>query len=276
MTPSTKRIEQPQPSKPAPFYDLDFDSMYAVASRQNDMAERSKFLNDKAFTIKDGGGITYRVLNHWMSEGLIEDDREDTSKGWRKLSLKDIVWLHIIRDLRKFGLPIEKIRVVQESLFGDPKHGARNFELALLLCAAQPPLNFFIIVFESGDARIATLQSLWYNEAINGYAAPYIRISLNDLLCTVLGSDRYSPERIHPVVLTAEEIDVLGSYREGGFDELRIHAKDGHLDRIDKTRSIREPQRIHALIDETRFGEIKIKIDNGKVIHTHHTKQEKR
>lgn len=273
--PTVTSASKKQPNTAA-FHDLDFDGIYAVAARQNDMAQRSAFLNDKTFTIKDGGGVSYRVINHWMSEGLIEDDREAPSKGWRKLSLKDIVWLHIIRDLRKFGLPIEKIRVVQQSLFNEPQNGARNFELAMLLCAAKPPLNFFIVVFEDGTARIATLQSLWYNEAVSGYAAPYIRISLNDLVCTALGSDRYAPERVHPVVLTAEEIDVVGSYREGNFDELRIHTKDGGLDRIDKTRSIREPQRLHALIDETRFGEIKIKVDNGKIIHTYHTKQEKR
>lgn len=257
------------------FHDLDFDSIYAAASQQNDMAQSSAFLNDKTFTIKDGGGVSYRVINHWMSEGLIEDDRKDPSKGWRKLSLKDIVWLHIIRDLRKFGFPIDKIRAVHQSLLSTDQHGSRDFELAILLCAATPPMNLFVVVFEDGDAHIATIQSLWYNEAINGYAMPYIRINLNALICTVLGADRYAPERVHPIVLTAEEVDIIGSYRQGDFDTLHIQTKQGELDRIDKSGSIRDPKRLHELLEETRFGEIKLKVENGQIVHTHRVKKEK-
>lgn len=275
MTPSTEKAEQPQSPKPIAFYDLDFDGMYATAAQQNDIVAKRASLNDKVFTIKDGGGVSYRLINHWMKEGLIDDGREDPSKGWRKLSIKDVVWLHIIRDLRRFGLPIEKIRAVHQSLMCDAKHGSRDLELAILLCATTPPMNFFIVVFDDGNARLATLQSLWYNEAVKGYAEPYIRISLNALVCTALASDKYAPERVHPIVLTGEEIDVVGSLRQGDFDTLHIYTKQGELHRIDKSSAVRDPKRLHEVLADIRFGEMTVKVENGKIVHRNIVKQEK-
>ena len=46
-----------------------------------------KKFSEKKFSVKDTN-ITYRVINHWMAEGLISDARTE-EKGWRKLSIFD-------------------------------------------------------------------------------------------------------------------------------------------------------------------------------------------
>lgn len=257
------------------FHYIDFNHLYNDLIVDNDWNTLSTILNDKKLTVRDGD-VTYRLINHWMSAGLLDDDRDEPSKGWRKLSYKDVVWLRIIRDLRNFGLSLDKIRVTYHNLFRKSQtYSSRDFELAIMMCSANPPMNFFIIVFDDGSAKVATLQSLWYNEATNGYATPYLRISLNALVCETLGSDRFTPEKVHPIVLNGEELDVIGNLREGGFDDMHVRVKNGEVHQIDKSRSIRDAERISDLLDQTRFGEITIKIENSKVVHTQHLKKER-
>src|SRR5207244_8824468 len=72
-------------------------------------------VNEKQFTVKDGD-VTYRVINHWTAQGLLDDGREDNSSDWRKFSLKDLLWLRVLRELRRFGLSLEMLRTAYNSL----------------------------------------------------------------------------------------------------------------------------------------------------------------
>lgn len=58
--------------------------------------------------------LTYRKINDWDSKNLISGNRENKQSGWRRFSFVDIVKFRIIMDLRTFGFPIDKIKVILE------------------------------------------------------------------------------------------------------------------------------------------------------------------
>src|SRR3990167_3573289 len=64
----------------------------------------SEYLNKRTAQIGDFD-TTYRMVNHWGSLGLIDDDREE-NKGWRRFSIVETFWLRIILALREFGFPL--------------------------------------------------------------------------------------------------------------------------------------------------------------------------
>ncbi|MEJ8804382.1 hypothetical protein [Pontibacter sp. H249] len=73
-------------------------------------------LQRRQFTLKDAG-ITSRVHNNWRSLGIVPDSEEDGKKLY--FDFIQYLWLQIMKDLRKFGLPLETIAAVKDYLF-DP------------------------------------------------------------------------------------------------------------------------------------------------------------
>ncbi len=61
-------------------------------------------------------GVAYRVINHWENVGLLDDGREDGQR-WRRFTFVEFVWVRMIDEMRKVGLPVEIIKLVKASLF---------------------------------------------------------------------------------------------------------------------------------------------------------------
>lgn len=72
----------------------------------SDLGKYDKYLKsiseDRCFRVSDTK-LTYRQINSLESGGLLPASREDT-KGWRDFSYRDMVFLKIIVECRKFGL----------------------------------------------------------------------------------------------------------------------------------------------------------------------------
>ncbi len=89
------------------------------------------------FTVKDSS-LTYRQINILdRSDGLPESRGE--TKTWRKFSLRELLYLSIIKDLKKYGLDNEKFTDLRKSFFGEvkkmtiPINSKRTTDLAIIL-----------------------------------------------------------------------------------------------------------------------------------------------
>ena len=90
----------------SPVYDSPSD--YAMEMLEN--------LRYKQFSLKDAG-ITSRVHNNWRSLGIIPDAEEDGKRTY--FDFIQYLWLQIVKDLRKFGLPLDTIAAVKDYLFDE-------------------------------------------------------------------------------------------------------------------------------------------------------------
>ncbi len=244
------------------FHAPDMDEVYLELSSHPQWGEVETLLNDKRYTVKDTDA-SYRSINHWTEEGLLDDARSEGT-GWRKLSFKELIWLRVLHDLRQFGLSLEKLRETFKTL-----RPARSieFETGLALCFQKPSTPVFVIVFDDGAAEIATLRSLRVTDYMIGYDLPYIRINLNTLCCQVLGSSRLMPPRSPPTELLDEEREVFKLLREGGVDEVRLHLRGGTVSEIESVKKHEGAQRIADLMQDIRYGEVKVMVENGKPVH---------
>lgn len=72
------------------------------------------------YTVKDlqifFPSLSYRVLSDWDKKKLISGSRKNQDSGWRKFSAIDIIKFFIITDLRKYGMPIPKIKNIIHEL----------------------------------------------------------------------------------------------------------------------------------------------------------------
>lgn len=256
------------------FQNPDLQEMYAVFCTRPDSDEIFSTLNDKRFTVRDGD-VSYRVINHWTMEGVIPDDREEGSKGWRKLSPRDLLWLRVLNELRQFGMPLEKLRVTYDNLFTvNGKPNSWKFDFAMALCLLSKPVPMFIVVFNDGDAEVATLADLEATDAWVGYQHPYIRINLNTLCCEMYNKEKYLPALSMKGAITKKEQELVDSIRQGEDDEINLHLKDGKIDRIDKTKKIAGGGKIADLL-HMDFGEITIQVADGKPVYARQVKKER-
>lgn len=226
-------------------------------------------LDQKRYTVKDTE-LTYRIINHWMSEGLLEDDREQTA-GWRKLSFKDIIWLRVLQDLRKFGLPLEKLRVSYKTL----GPSSLWFEVGLALCLQKRAVPVFVVVLDDGTAEVATLHSLRITDYMVGYDHPYIRVNLNTLCAEFFNSNKLMPPRVPAVELLDQERRIINSVRDQQLSEVKLHLKNGEIERLETTERFTELQNISNLMGDIGYGEITVQVENGKTVSVKKTKKTK-
>ncbi len=93
---------------------MDF-TPYIGERRYDKILELSERLMQKSFIGTDTG-VPYRSINHWENSGLIDNDRGE-ARSWRRFSFVEFIWIRMIDEMRKVGLPMDTIKAVKQSLF---------------------------------------------------------------------------------------------------------------------------------------------------------------
>ncbi|MFB9863163.1 MerR family transcriptional regulator [Rufibacter immobilis] len=73
-------------------------------------------LRYKQFSLK-AAGISSRVYNNWRSQGIVPNVEEDGKRTY--FDFIQYLWIQIVKDLRKFGLPLGAIASVKDYLFDE-------------------------------------------------------------------------------------------------------------------------------------------------------------
>ena len=126
----------------------------------------SRTINEKVLSnlYTDSGA---RVINLWIKDGLMDDDRDETQR-WHKFSLIEVIWVNIIEELRDTGYSKEKIKKVKEQLLlsiegVNSKYPYLEFHLIASILYGSP---FFILTDKEGNANIVGLDN--YVAILNG------------------------------------------------------------------------------------------------------------
>lgn len=136
--------------------------------------------------------ITYRTINHWESQGLLFNQREQEKK-WRQFSIMDQAWLYTIETLRDFGLPLDRIKNIK-SVFFNP-HEQYRFSLMqyYLSCAYFLPEHVFLIVFS--DGFVISLTYAEYKDALkNNWIGTHLQVSMNEVVQKIFSDQDFSPK----------------------------------------------------------------------------------
>lgn len=234
-------------------------------------------VNEKKHSVKDGD-TTYRIIHHWTQQGLFDDERPDDSMDWRKLSLKDIIWLRIARDIRKFGLPLDALKNTYKCLWKRRYDGAKRtyprLEVAIALCRFREPM--MLVVFEDGYAEITTPESLAMNDFMVGMESR-LCININDIYREIIGDKegKFAPRNHKLFALNQGELDAVTALSEVENGAVKMHKHDGKITHIDTTKQVAGAQRIVDMMSEIEYGELTVKMAKGKPVHTQMMKTEK-
>lgn len=236
------------------YFDKKNSPIFNVINEKRNRLDKSKF--------------SYRIINHWQNEGLINDNRP-SGKGWRMYSLIDIVWLNIITELRGFGYPIEKIKQVKQSLI-EPledykdKHEIPILEesVALALIKKTPT---FLLVFENGEALTATFEEMNISRELRAIGN-HIQININDILQRLYPNKDLKPVYKSTVNLNSGEMELMFMVRTGNYTEISVKKKNGKIELIEATEQIKADEKIFKILKEQSYQDIELKQQGGKVV----------
>jgi DNA-binding transcriptional MerR regulator len=217
---------------------------------------------------------SYRVLSHWDLEGLLECER-DSEKGWRKFNVVEILWLQIIQELRKLGLPIGIIRTTKAYFF-EHRHDSDSIPYLDYYLTAAMGFNkpVYMLVFPDG-----TSEFLEYNEYQNALAlrllGSHVNLSLNDMLAKIQLKKGTTPHFPLELELPPELASAFEFVKEETCESATIHKKNGEVDRVELNQKPSNDTRLHELLNQSENQDIMIKKRNGQVILMTQTKIKK-
>lgn len=217
-------------------------------------------INEEKFSVKNSG-VTHRIINHWSASKIIRDNRSNKSKGWRKFSLVDLVWLAQLKEMRKFGMSIKQLQKAYKSTFFSPENSKpwKLYDFWILRSLQKDPVR--VIVFDDGHCEYLHLDEIELNNRLGLLPhLSYLQISLNACLKSIAKSHR-PPENPWNIVLSKTETKLIDRIRSRDFDEICVELLDGQIAKISTV--LKGTEHPEAFINQIENGEYTVKIQNG-------------
>lgn len=157
----------------------------------NSLIQSAEIFTKPSYTLKDlqnyFPSLSYRVLNDWDKKKLISGSRKNQDSGWRRFSIIEIIKFFIITDLRKYGMPIPKIKSVIHDIscnfifIKDPKSGQ-------IVKTEYLNLEYFFLLSSTGQKILLLIDDQQYTLLHNEI----------EILRIVSSKDFYTPCLILP------------------------------------------------------------------------------
>lgn len=235
------------------------------------------WLNEKKYTSKDNE-ISYRIINHWASLGLIKSGASGAN-GWHKFSLLDLLWVLVLSELRKYGMPLDRLKEVQKYLFNSPLppyNPEPAFAYYTFLAFNNNPV--FLIVFENGFVTTTggneTLETQWkISNSLEKYS--YITINLNGLLNKLLKHTEEKPIFAMVSDLDKSEKSIVEALRQGKFEKVTITFRDKKPLLLEGTEILPNSSNIEKILKEYGYENIEFKTEEGKIVKIVRTVKDK-
>lgn len=198
-----------------------------------------------------------RVINSWISQGLIEVNNSDKGKIKRFNRLNSI-WLNLIIEARKFGVPIEYIKQIQRDLFTSP---IKNFSLIrfsiLETILRQPKI---LIILEEGHAKV--LSSKIYVDYINRNLLPsHLSFKFLDFIIPEYPKNAFELDfQIEDVYKYPNRVNLLYYLKTGDFESMKIFITDNDVRLIDNPSILYQNTELLNIISKWKFEKVLVSI----------------
>lgn len=222
-----------------------------------------RLMQERRFTV-GGSGTTYRTINHWNASNLLPKGVKNGT-GWKKFTLPELVWLQIILSLRRFGLSLEKIQKIKDSVMDwHEKEQMYLYFECYLVRAMLSESNPYVVVLRNGEAALASARELEASKMICGEYDSLL-ISLKSVLENMgLTTPKTNPR----LTLSAKEIELITTLRWEGGDRVNLKiSSTGEISEIESISKAKNPKAVrevlHRLKEQKAFGQVVTKIENG-------------
>lgn len=253
----------------------------------NDELKLDEFINKKLFTVADTP-LTYRQVNSLDTDKLLTNDREE-KQGWRKFSFKELIYVMIVHELKKFGLKHEQLRQLWEAFFKEPtkieNRQVEEIEInkgigEIAIGCVFEQVEITLVIDSEGKVIFydPVHYALFYSSSI-----PQIQIKLNDIVNDLLVKSKKEPIPVTWSVrqtildsykhdLSPKEEELLKIIRNVDYSAIRVKKKDGEITLV-YAEKIRDgsngttTQDLIEMLNTKDFQDISIIKRDGKIVN---------
>lgn len=241
----------------------------------------SEFVNKKLFRVADTS-LTYRQVNKLSEDNLLNEERK-TKNGWRKFSIKELVFMETISEVKKYGLEHKNLKELWECFFKEQstQSGSKNIsefrdkhiaETAISCVLRQVEMT--LTINNSGNVAIFDpISYLFFGS--NSHIKIQLNKIVNDLLVKI-GQAPLPPEHTLQTLLskqtTIREKELLKILRNNDYKAIRVKKKNGEISTvhaekiIDKDAGLSDKDLILHLKNKD-FQDLTISKRDGEIVH---------
>ena len=228
------------------------ENFWGFFSNENNVI---KEFNEKRYKVSNDS-LSSRVITHWQSTGILSDERPN-SKGWRKFSFSEQIWIACIVKLRKFGMDLTKIKKVKEELELyyyneiDSTFPRLDFYIAFAM-ATEKPIK--LIVFNDGEALIGRQYDIDIAKQFGCISDDYISIDINKIVNHFLKNKQINTDYLDYAKSEIEK-EVFHSLYIDNIKSLSVKLNNGKEYLVNKERILSTKKEMEALLNKLDFAE---------------------
>ncbi len=237
------------------------------------------WINNKRYRVSDTP-LSYRQINELGNDDLINDDREN-ARGWRRFSLKELLYFTTTVELKKLGVENDQLRPLWKLFFENHSKDGKNPRNCMddAVCMVLGHIQVALLFNTRGEIGFYTqpfFDLMWQDEV------SYVHVNFNRLVGELLKklghkfdvsyqstSDRLYEEMQKNLELTDKERELVRLMRDGGCDRIEITMRDGKMNIIRGTKIKREEfssSDLARLLEAKAYATVTIHMENGRVV----------
>lgn len=212
-------------------------------------------LND--YKTRLGSDIKPRVMNNWIKSGAVVVSESDKGKI-NRFNLSENVWLEIFKELRNYGLSLDKLKYAREQLnYNVKKFTYLKFNVIKSIFGNHSYMQIH------DDGKIGFIPKSFYDKQVKRKAR---RISLNldfsDYVKDVF-EDLCDDERLDGLLdyENIKKLKLLFCLRTNFYEKLTVKLSDGDVRLVADTRELLLNEELLSRILSMDFLSIRIDID---------------
>ncbi len=240
------------------------ENFWRFFSNENNVIRQ---FNEKRYKVPNDS-LSSRVITHWQSTGILSDKRPN-SKGWRKFSFSEQIWIACIVKLRKFGMDLTKIKKVKEELglFFHNKIGSTfpilDYYIAFAM-ATEKPVK--LIVFNDGEALIGRQYDIDIAKQFGCISDDYITIDINKIINQFLKNKQINTDYLDYAKSEIEK-EVTKNIFQKGIRTIKLTIDNGNEYHLDQEFIIDSKRELEGLFNKLKYAEKTEKKIGKKIIY---------
>lgn len=230
-----------------------------------------KKINEKRFRVADTS-LSYRQVNHLDYTDILNDNRKNKN-GWRKFSLKELIFFSIIKELRKYGFRDEQLKTLKDAFFGNKNKKLSDFAIGIVFTKLK------ITLIIDNENELGFYDDFGLKIFIGKEYKSYININLNEIVMEIwekIGKkkieyqdfDDIMDEIIDDSNLNEKELEIMKIIRSKDYKSITVRKSETDKFIIKgETNDIVSENNLMKILKEKDFADISITKRNGRIVN---------
>ena len=241
-----------------------------LSLESNKLKALTELINNRVFKVSDTP-LTYRQINYLDNNDILLDTRVD-KKSWRRFSIKELVFLSVIKELKVCGVKDSLLKDVSGVFFA--KQNVKLSNQAILLPFTKA---YIALVIKPDDIYFADIIALRLHEE---KAKSYIRINVSEILMEIwekVGKTRIEyktesvifSEVVEDLYIGDKELEVINLIKNGNYKQISVRksGKNYIVNEEEKSKANMSKKELDKMIEDGDFTDISITRRDGNVVN---------